>query len=243
MRAISSVERALLAPQLLDLGRRVRLGAEDDLAEQVEDRVQPGLRADEVAFLQAAHPLQRPSLPPGSRRSAARRCPRGSTCAASQTPARPSRPGTPWRAWESCAAPARCARRARHRGGWPARRPGWSGRSPRRRPGAGSSARAARCPRAAAATPGCWSAARRSLRSPWPADMRLIVGAGHDIPSALPAALQCACWRITACGPPRRRPSRGSRRNPRESGYPGPAATRGSGPGRARQAASRRTGG
>ena len=54
------LERALLAPQLLDLGRRVRLGAEDDLPEQVEDRVQPRLRADEVAFLQAAHPLQRP---------------------------------------------------------------------------------------------------------------------------------------------------------------------------------------
>ena len=54
------LKRALLAPQLLDLGHRIRLGAEDDLAEQVEDRVQPGLRADEVALLQAAHPLQRP---------------------------------------------------------------------------------------------------------------------------------------------------------------------------------------
>ena len=50
MRAISSVELTLLASQLLDLRRRVRLGAEDDLAEQVEDGIQPGLGTDEIAL-------------------------------------------------------------------------------------------------------------------------------------------------------------------------------------------------
>jgi hypothetical protein len=53
-------EQALLAPQLVDPGRRVRLGAEDDLAEQVENRVQPGFGADEVAVPLGGHPLQRP---------------------------------------------------------------------------------------------------------------------------------------------------------------------------------------
>ena len=38
---------------------RVRLGAEDHLPEQVEDRVQPRLGADELARLQAPDPLQR----------------------------------------------------------------------------------------------------------------------------------------------------------------------------------------
>ena len=54
------VVQLLPAPgQLLDPRLRVGLGAEDDLPQQLEDRVQPGLGADELAVAERAHPLQR----------------------------------------------------------------------------------------------------------------------------------------------------------------------------------------
>ena len=54
------------------------------------------------------------------------------------------------------------ARTARRPGGWPVQSRRWTGRCPRRIPGAGSSAPAARCRRGAAARPGCCRAATRS---------------------------------------------------------------------------------
>jgi hypothetical protein len=47
-----------LALEFGDPGLRICLGAEDDLAEQVEDRVEPGFGADERALAKRAHPLQ-----------------------------------------------------------------------------------------------------------------------------------------------------------------------------------------
>ena len=53
------VVQLLPAPgQLLDPRLRIGLGAEDDLPQQLEDRVQPGLGADELALAEPAHPLQ-----------------------------------------------------------------------------------------------------------------------------------------------------------------------------------------
>ena len=78
---------------------RVGLGAEDDLPKQVEDRVQPRLGAHELAFCAGCRPTAAPSPPREWRRSGARRCLPGSTCAASRPPARPSRPGRPSPAW------------------------------------------------------------------------------------------------------------------------------------------------
>ena len=59
------VELVALRLQLGDPRPRVGLGAEHDLAQQLEDRVQPGLGADEVALAAAARPTAMPSPPPG----------------------------------------------------------------------------------------------------------------------------------------------------------------------------------
>ena len=53
------VDFLALPPQLGDPLLRVGLGAEDDLPQQFDDRVEPRLGADELALAQAAHPLQR----------------------------------------------------------------------------------------------------------------------------------------------------------------------------------------
>ena len=84
---------------------RVGLGAEDDLPQQVEDRLQPRLGTHELALAPGSPATAAPSRPREWHRSAARRCRRGSTCAASPPRAPPSRPGRPWRAWGTSAAP------------------------------------------------------------------------------------------------------------------------------------------